>query len=117
MCIKNKFQSLKIYLAIFLAIVISFSSRIAYAVENDLHDWTSVYITLPITEKVKFNVEETLRFGEKFTHLNQNVLRPALGYQLTKDFSIWQGYAYNPVFYPRFVNEQHIWQQALCKHE
>ena len=88
----------------------------AFAVQNDLHDWTSVYITLPITEKIKFNVEETTRIGEKFHHLNQNVLRSALGYQLTKDFSLWQGYAWDPVFYPRHTNEQHIWQQALWQH-
>ncbi len=100
----------------FILLIISLFDNCALAVESDLHDWTSVYITLPITERVKFNLEETTRLGEKFTHLNQNVLRPALGYQLTKDFSVWQGYAWNPVFYPKFVNEQHIWQQALWKH-
>ncbi len=99
-----------------LFVCICFTVQNAFAVENDLHDWTSVYITLPITKKVKFSVEETARVGEHFTHLNQNVLRPALGYQLTKDFSVWQGYAWNPIFYPRFTNEQHIWQQALWQH-
>ncbi len=100
----------------FLLVVSLFPRNYAYAVENDLHNWDSIYVTLPITDKVKFNIEETVRIGEKFAHLNQNVLRPALGYQLTKDFSVWQGYAWNPIFYPRFTNEQHIWQQALWQH-
>ncbi len=99
-----------------LFLCIGLTVKAAFAVENDLHDWTSTYITLPITEKIKFNIEETVRIGENFHHLNQNVLRPALGYQLTKDFSVWQGYAWNPSFYPRHINEQHIWQQALWQH-
>lgn len=103
-------------LIILLSFTFLLSINSANAVENDLHDWNSLYITAPITEKIKFNLEETVRIGEKFRHLNQNVLRPALGYQLTKDLSIWQGYAWNPAFYPKYNNEQHIWQQILWQH-
>ena len=109
-------KKINIFLLLLLITFLFSSNLVAYSVENDLHNWNSLYITVPINEKFKINLEETTRIGEKFHHLNQNVLRPALGYQITKDFSVWQGYAWNPAFFPKYNNEQHIWQQLLWQH-
>ncbi len=55
-------------------------------------------------------------------HIDQLLLRPALGYQLTENLSIWQGYAwvgnYNQRHTPPqspFFEESRIYQQVQYK--
>ena len=50
------------------------------------------------------------------THYGQILVRPAIGYQLTKGWSIWQGYGWTPSFQPQFRNENQIWEQLLYEH-
>lgn len=82
------------------------------SVENRLQNWDSVTLRAPISPDHKWQVfmEAQPRIGNDSTVL---VLRPALGYQLTKHFSLWQGYAWQPTFRPEFKNENRIFQQAL----
>ena len=81
--------------------------------EDDLGLWAPVYIKMPLTEKIKSNLEINPRIQENVTHINQLLVRPSLGYQLTKDLSVWQGYGWVTNYIPRFVREQRIWQQIL----
>jgi hypothetical protein len=50
------------------------------------------------------------------THEGQLLVRPALGFQVTKGWSVWQGYGWTPNFQPQFRNENQIWEQALYQH-
>lgn len=57
-------------------------------------------------------------------HIDQLILRPAIGYQLTEDLSIWQGYAWVGNFNQRhtppqspFFQESRIYQQVLYSHK
>jgi|GEM_PF-256269 len=50
------------------------------------------------------------------THEGQLLVRPALGFQVTKGWSVWQGYGWAPTFQPQYRNEQQIWEQALYQH-
>lgn len=87
------------------------------AVENDLGLWTPVYIKLPVTEKVITQLEINPRIQENITHINQLLVRPSFGYQLTKNLSVWQGYAWVTNYIPSFINENRIWQQVLYEKE
>lgn len=87
------------------------------AVENDLGLWTPVYIKLPVAEKIITQLEINPRIQENITHINQLLVRPSIGYQLTKNLSIWQGYAWVTNYIPNFVNENRIWQQILYERE
>lgn len=87
------------------------------AVENDLGLWTPVYIKLPVTEKIITQLEINPRIQENITHINQLLVRPSIGYQLSKNLSIWQRYAWVTNYIPNFVNENRIWQQILYGRE
>jgi len=50
------------------------------------------------------------------THYGQILMRPAIGLQVTKGWSLWQGYGWTPNFQPQFRNENQIWEQALYQH-
>ena len=112
----KKFKQINSLLFILLTFV-GCSINTANAVENDLGLWAPVYIKLPITEKIKANLEINPRIQKNITHINQLFVRPSIGYQLTKDLSIWQGYGWITNYIPRFVREERIWQQILHEKE
>lgn len=96
--------------SIILLILFSFP---ALAVENDFGLWVPTYINLPITEKVKSQLEVTPRIQDNLTEFSQLLIRPSVGYQLTKELSIWQGYGWITNYIPKFASENRIWQQLL----
>lgn len=46
--------------------------------------------------------------------IQQLLLRPAIGYQITPTWSLWQGYAWTPSFHPD-KDENRIYQQSLVE--
>ena len=80
---------------------------------DDFGLWTPIYIYIPISEKVKGNFEINPRIQQNATHINQLLVRPSLGYQLTKDLSLWQGYSWVTNYLPQFTREERLWQQVL----
>ncbi|WP_303673847.1 DUF2490 domain-containing protein [Vampirovibrio chlorellavorus] len=89
------------------------------ALRNDLQQWGSVGLTLPLTpgKRVLLMGEAQPRVGNlqdrgtsgDFTQL---ILRTAVGWQLSQRVSVWQGYAWAPVFEPINVNEHRLHQQV-----
>ncbi len=110
----NIWKNLLILLLVVICNLIIFP---VLAVENDLGLWTPIYIKLPVTEKIITQLEINPRIQENITHINQLLVRPSVGYQLTKNLSIWQGYAWVTNYIPSFVNENRIWQQILYEKE
>ena len=107
-------------IAILFVSLISFSSNNAFAdpyLEDDLGLWSPIYLNIPITEKIKVNFEINPRIQKNITHINQLLVRPSIGYQLTKNLSLWQGYGWITNYIPRFVREERIWQQILHEKE
>ena len=49
-------------------------------------------------------------------HAGQLLVRPAIGFQLTRGWSIWQGYGWTPNFQPEYRNENQLWEQLLYQH-
>lgn len=82
-------------------------------IEDDFGYWTPIYLNVPITDKVRGQFEVNPRIQENGADFNQLLIRPSIGYNLSKNWSIWQGYAWITNYIPSFISEQRIWQQLL----
>ncbi len=87
--------------------------RTAYAGSEDFQIWSPVYLTNSFTDNIQGWYEVQPRFGENVSQVNQLLLRTALGYRITKNLALWQGYAWTPSFEPEFVSENRIYQQLV----
>lgn len=81
--------------------------------QDDFGYWTPIYLNVPVTDKIRGQFEVNPRIQQNGTHINQLLVRPSIGYNLTKNWSVWQGYAWVTNYLPSFVSEQRIWQQLL----
>lgn len=88
---------------------------------QDFRLWSPVYLTVKLPSSLLAYMEVNPRFAEldDAGHIDQLLLRPALGYQLTEHLSIWQGYAWVGNFNQRhtppqspFFEENRIYQQV-----
>ncbi|MBX3347632.1 MAG: DUF2490 domain-containing protein [Nitrospira sp.] len=88
---------------------------------SDFRLWTPVYLNVKLPSRFLAYMEVNPRIGDDVTNIDQLLLRPAIGYQLTDNLSIWQGYAWvgnfnqTPTkFIPsNFFGENRIFQQAI----
>jgi hypothetical protein len=89
-------------------------------VEDDFQSWNLATITFKKDEKYLGYFEVQPRIGNNVLgpvrgpgdkHFAQLVLRPALGYQITPNISLWQGYAWVPSNIPTRIDENRIYQQ------
>jgi hypothetical protein len=84
---------------------------------SDFRLWTPVYLTVKLPSKFLAYMEVNPRIGDDVTNIDQLLLRPAIGYQLTDNLSIWQGYAwvgnFNQPTEPRFFEENRVYQQVI----
>ncbi len=85
--------------------------------EDDFGIWTPIYLQIPVSKKIRGEFEVNPRVEENLTHIHQLIVRPSVGYQLTKELSIWTAYAWTLHYVPRFVREQRIWHQILHEKE
>jgi hypothetical protein len=101
-----------ILLAIFLYAGWYFPLAQAESVDNHFQNWDVITLRTPIDnhKKLQLYVEAQPRIGHDFLVL---ILRSAIGYRLTKRFTIWQGYGWQPTIQPDFRNENRIFQQGL----
>lgn len=58
-------------------------------------------------------MEANPRFSDDASTIDQLLLRPALGYQITPTISLWQGYAWITNYEPGFSQEHRIFQQLI----
>lgn len=91
---------------------------------SDFRLWTPVYLTVKLPSKFIAYMEANPRIGDDASNIDQLLLRPALGYQLTDKLSIWQGYAWvgnfnQPHVSPQspFFEENRIYQQVNYTHK
>lgn len=89
-------------------------------VQQDFRLWAPVFLTVPLSTSFLGYAEVNPRFGDDVSQLDQLILRTAVGYKLDDRWSVWQGYAWNTVYYrandqPDFNGEQRIYQQLSYK--
>lgn len=80
---------------------------------QDFRLWSAVFLTFPLSSSFIGYMEVAPRSGDDVSKLTQLVLRPAVGYKLTDQLSLWQGYAWYGNYQPRFTEENYVWQQLL----
>ena len=87
--------------------------------KEDFRLWAPVFLTVSLPNRFLAYMEVNPRIGNDVTNMDQLLLRPAIGYKLTDNWSIWLGYAWVGNFnqshtppLPSFVGENRIWQQA-----
>lgn len=89
---------------------------------SDFRLWAPGYLTINLPNRFLAYMEINPRIGDDVTNIDQLLLRPGIGYKLTSNLSIWQGYAWVGNFnqphtstQPSFIGENRIFQQALYK--
>ena len=80
-------------------------------IDHDGQFWFPLYNRFSLSENVKGWAEVNPRFGDDMSEIHQLLLRPALGYQIRPNLSIWQGYAWITNYEPRFSDEHRLYQQ------
>lgn len=93
--------------------------------KSDFRLWAPVFLTVKLPSQFLAYMEVNPRIGDDVTNIDQLLLRPAIGYQLTDNLSLWQGYAWvgnfnqtpTPHIPSNFVGENRIFQQALYKQQ
>lgn len=94
----------------------------ALASRQDFQTWTNITangsfgLLDPNLKDFRFWLEGQGRFGNDSTTLSQGMVRPGLGYSVSKTASVWLGYAFIPTMDPftaNEFNENRIWQQFL----
>jgi hypothetical protein len=89
---------------------------------QDFRLWAPVFMTMKLPSSFLAYMEVQPRFADldEDGHIDQLLLRPAVGYQLTENLSIWQGYAWVGTYNQRhtppqspFFEESRIYQQIL----
>ncbi len=93
------------------ALLLSGTAWADSSLDHDLQLWTPFYLTFPLKGKVKGYFEVNPRVGDDLSEMRQLLIRPAVGYQVTKALSLWQGYAWVADFLPTFRSENRLYQQ------
>ena len=93
------------------------SSALAQPTHNELQQWDTVVLTVPVADKFKLQLEGQARLGfnSKLDALNRLLIRSSVGYQITPKLSVWQGYEWTPSWNEKGVlrDEHRIWEQLL----
>lgn len=99
-----------------------YSEQGVCALERDFQSWLNATVTGSFSKTgqppshFKYWLEGQQRFGDDSSRLTQTMLRPGLGYSVTKNLSLWLGYAWVYTGHPlttRPFEEDRIWQQLL----
>lgn len=90
---------------------------------EDLQNWDMVTLRAGLgqSKKTQIYLEAQPRVGNldssgtRQDDFSALILRPAVGYQMNKYVSVWQGYAWIPTFQPNSRIENRIFQQLLIE--
>jgi hypothetical protein len=87
--------------------------------EDDLQSWNMATLSSRLSPggRVLGYFEVQSRTGNNIRDAAALIIRPAVGYQVTKQLSVWQGYAWTPSYQPGTRHENRIFQQALLENE
>lgn len=111
---------------IVLSLIVTFSPAHASSVQ-DLEQWSDVTLDVHATPKLRIFTQAQPRIGSNLSHSDRLYLKTAVGYQVTKSMSIWQGLGWTPTFegvntlkhtFPEHYTDEHIlYQQVLFENK
>lgn len=85
------------------------------AVPNDVQSWSAIVLEVPINKKFNFYFDGQARVGDDVTQLTTLVVRPALLYKVNADFTVGQGFTWQPHVTPVFINENRPYQEIIYR--
>ncbi|MDX1934552.1 MAG: DUF2490 domain-containing protein [Capsulimonadales bacterium] len=91
------------------------SSAPVAAQETDGQQWTLLTFNARVGDRMRLYLEVQPRLGYDYRSLDRLLLRPAFGYQVHRNVSIWLGYGWTPTFQPEFRHEGRWFQQVLVE--
>jgi hypothetical protein len=89
------------------------SSPALASVDTDLAYWNLITLNKNLNSKFRAQLITSQRWAELLSDFNTNLVRTGLGYNLTNEISIWQGYDWFSFYDGEMTNEHRIWQQLL----
>lgn len=95
------------------ALVLLTGGPAAAKTEHDGQLWFPLYLTTHLGERGLGYFEVNPRIGNNVSEIDQLLLRPAVGYQVTPHLSLWQGYAWVNDYQPSYQDEHRSFQQAV----
>lgn len=95
---------------------LAMGARPAGAADSDLQQWTLLVVQGDLSNRWRGYFELQPRIGRDADGLERLLVRPAFGYKLRPNVSLWLGYGYTPLFEPEFSPEHRIFQQFLTEH-
>lgn len=112
-------KSLHCLYSIVVSLLLGAVFAVPYAhaeVDEDVQLWAPMFLNTTLGEKGRATLEVQPRFGNDISQASMLLVRPVVGYQVTPNVSLWQGYGWTPSFNP-YRNEHRIFQQALINHK
>lgn len=85
--------------------------------EEDIQGWAAATATVPVDDKIVIWLEAQGRFSDDITRLGQLLIRPGVGYKVSRATTLFAGYAYvrtSPAG-GAVTHEHRIWQQAVWR--
>lgn len=91
----------KLLLTLTVLTGIALCPQSAQAQQSDFQGWFAYFANIGVDPERKWIVtlEEQARQGDYWQRFNQNIVRPTVSYQVTKQFSAGVGYAWAPLFF------------------
>jgi hypothetical protein len=96
--------------------IYTFTSQAHSEMIHDFASWNGVLLQGKLTGNFEYYFEVQNRLNQTLNNRNTFIIRPALRYSFSEQFSLWLGYGWMPIFSP-FREENRIWQQVLYQDE
>lgn len=87
----------------------------ARAADSDLQQWTLLVLQGDLSKRWRGYFEVQPRIGGDLSHLERLLVRPAVGYRLRPNVSVWLGYGFTPLLEPEYSPEHRVFQQLLVE--
>jgi len=81
--------------------------------DSEVQSWMQILSQGKLTPQLRLWSELQPRFGFGVGGLTTVMIRPAVGWQVTEQFSLWGGYAWTPIVKPTSRSEHRAWTQAI----
>ena len=102
---------MRILTACALLLLLLGAARAAQASDEEFQIWLPATLTASFNESIKGWYEVQPRIGDNASEVTQLILRTALGWQFAPRWSGWFGYAWTPTLWPRYTDENRIYEQ------
>jgi len=114
---RRRMGMVRVAVATVFAVAVVHSSQ-SLATEEDTQAWLAAFATKSIDDRWIAYMEVQTRFSDDTSRLSQTLLRPAVGYRLSSNISVWAGYGpieSEGVITTAIINKNQLVADAPCQ--